>query len=134
LAIEPIADRLPAPENFRHVRRDHKRDPVQDNEERRCRIMIGQQYQKGESSPGQIEDGEVRRLLALSRELLAAHGTPSGCEVSVSKRGRWFVLRGRVGCHATRAAIFGLVPEMEGARWIVDELRCGAVPCSGREV
>lgn len=41
------------------------------------------------------------------------------------RRGNWFLIGGRVDSHQTKSIIFGLVPEIDGARWIVDRLLVG---------
>jgi hypothetical protein len=41
------------------------------------------------------------------------------------RRGRWFLIGGRVDTYQTKSIVFGLVPEIEGARWIVDRLHVG---------
>jgi hypothetical protein len=47
------------------------------------------------------------------------------CAVEVDRQGKWFILRGKVNSHLTRSHLFDLIPEIDGARWIVDQLRVG---------
>ena len=41
------------------------------------------------------------------------------------RRGHWFLIGGRVDSHQTKTIIFALVPELDGARWIVDRMHVG---------
>jgi hypothetical protein len=68
-------------------------------------------------------DPHVRKLLRRSREILERRGVHQSCSVDIERRGRWYVLRGRVDSHRTRSQLFGMIPEADGAQWIVDHLR-----------
>jgi hypothetical protein len=59
------------------------------------------------------------------KQFLADNSLEEKCEWEVQKDGRWFVLKGWVDSHVTRSALFGLVPEDDGAQWIIDYLRVG---------
>jgi hypothetical protein len=51
-----------------------------------------------------------------------------GCTtVTVNRRGRWYVLEGRVDSSATKAKLINSVPEQDGARWVVDRLVVGEI-------
>lgn len=59
------------------------------------------------------------------RRVVEARGLGAECDVVVERDGRWFVLRGRVDSHGTRSALISQVPEIDGARWVVDHLQVG---------
>lgn len=44
-------------------------------------------------------------------------------DVEVKQRGRWLVLKGRVGSAGLKARLIGMVPKVKGARWVIDKLR-----------
>lgn len=64
-------------------------------------------------------DGFLRSV----REYLAREGLESGVDVCVARRGPWFVLDGCVQSQRLKASIIGLVPEVDGHRWVVDRVR-----------
>ena len=55
--------------------------------------------------------------------MVAAPGDSSLYNVDVSMDGEWCVLEGTVDSHGTKAALFSLVPSLEGRRCIVDRLQ-----------
>jgi hypothetical protein len=60
-----------------------------------------------------------------SRRFLRERGLARTVSVRVEKRGKWLVLRGQVDSAGTKSALFGLVPRVGGAAWIVDHLHVG---------
>ena len=56
-------------------------------------------------------------------KMIDALGLHDTCVVKVEKDGHWFVLRGTVDSHRTRTALISMVPEIDGACWVVDHLR-----------
>jgi len=71
-------------------------------------------------------DIEVRRLMRRAEGYLSEQALAEACSLAVKKQGRWFTISGKVDSHRTKTALFGLVPEHDGARWIVDRLRVGS--------
>jgi len=68
---------------------------------------------------------EVTDLSNRARSIVSDIPRGFACDVEVSKEGRWFTLSGRVGTQHEKSALFELVPEIDGARWIVDRLHVG---------
>lgn len=70
-------------------------------------------------------DTDLRSLSRSFQGYLEEQDLCETCSLEVAKQGEWYVLKGQVDSHRTRAELFGLVPEHDGARWIVDELHVG---------
>lgn len=47
------------------------------------------------------------------------------CRIEVMEDGPWTIFDGRVDSQSTKTRLFGLVPQVDGAQWIVDRLRTG---------
>jgi hypothetical protein len=60
-----------------------------------------------------------------SRRVLEERGLDREYRLQVVRHGRWFLIAGRVDSHQTKSILFGLVPEIDEARWIVDRLHIG---------
>ena len=71
-------------------------------------------------------DPHVRRLIERADRYLSEKDLAQRCSLMVERQGRWFMIAGRVDSHRTKTAIFGLVPEQDGAQWIVDRLHVGS--------
>lgn len=71
-------------------------------------------------------DPDVRRFIERADRYLSAEVLAQRCSLMVEKQGHWFMIGGRVDSHQTKTAIFGLVPELDGAKWIVDRLHVGS--------
>jgi osmotically-inducible protein OsmY len=65
---------------------------------------------------------DLRAFVERSRRFLKNAGHCGECRLEVEKRGRWFVLRGRVGSQLVKSRLIGMVPKIEGAQWIEDRL------------
>ncbi len=70
-------------------------------------------------------DTDLRSISRTLQGYLEEQDLCEMCSLEVAKQGDWYVLKGKVDSHRTRAELFDLVPEREGARWIVDELHVG---------
>lgn len=68
---------------------------------------------------------EVDGLARRARQLIGQGEKLAPCKVSISMQGRWFTISGRVDSQRTKSALFELVPEIDGARWIVDRVHVG---------
>jgi osmotically-inducible protein OsmY len=66
----------------------------------------------------------ARRIRRLLRD--GKGGAP--CNLQVERKGNWFTLEGRVETQRMKSAIFEMVPEIDGARWIVDKIHVGPDP------
>jgi len=79
-----------------------------------------------EKSPVVVRSGtshpDLRDFVRRSRSFLEKVDECGECSLEVEKRGRWFVLRGRVDSQLTKSRLIGMVPEVDGAQWIVDRL------------
>lgn len=64
-------------------------------------------------------------FLANGDRVLEERGLDREFGLRAFRHGRWFLIGGRVDTHQTKSIVFGLVPEMDGARWIVDRLHVG---------
>ena len=64
-------------------------------------------------------------FLESGQRALEERGLDREFGLRVFRRGRWFLIGGRVDSHQTKSIIFGMVPEIDGARWIVDRLHVG---------
>jgi hypothetical protein len=62
-------------------------------------------------------------MLRKSREVLAERGVEDLCDLEVLRDGNWFILDGNVDSQTTKTELLSLVPEIDGASWIVDRLR-----------
>jgi hypothetical protein len=71
----------------------------------------------------EAQDPLERAYLERYAKMIDALGLHDTCVVSVEKDGHWFVLRGTVDSHTTRTALISMVPEIDGACWVVDHLR-----------
>jgi len=60
-----------------------------------------------------------------SLEFVDAKGVRDECDFSVRRDGPWCVFDGKVDSLSTKTALFAMVPEVDGAMWIVDKLRTG---------
>ena len=60
-----------------------------------------------------------------SEEVVNARGVRTECEFSVRRDGRWCIFDGQVDSQSTKTELFGLVPKVDGALWIVDKLQTG---------
>jgi hypothetical protein len=67
----------------------------------------------------------VINLQKRSEEVVNARGVRAQCDFTVRRDGRWCVFDGRVDSQSTKTELFGLVPEVDGAHWIVDRLQTG---------
>lgn len=56
-------------------------------------------------------------------EAVDVRGVRDDCDFSISRDGPWYVFEGTVDSQATKTELFALVPEVDGAQWIVDKLR-----------
>lgn len=65
---------------------------------------------------------DLRDFVERSRRFLERRDACGDCRLEVEKRGRWFILRGRVDSHPTKSCLIGMVPKVKGAQWIVDRL------------
>jgi len=83
--------------------------------------VTGAVERTGPSSP--VE--ELRRSV---RALLSRSAAGEWCTVRVERRGRWFELTGIVDSQRTRTALFALIPERGGRRYVVDKLRVSYAP------
>jgi hypothetical protein len=68
-------------------------------------------------------DGVAGLIQERSERLLAQRGVDDYCAVAVEQQGRWTVFWGQVDSQATRIRLFSMVPEIDGERRIVDNLR-----------
>jgi len=71
------------------------------------------------------EDPAVRDLLERWRQLLSGRENAEDCIIQVKKQDHWFTLEGWVDSFGTKGLLFSLVPEFDGARWIIDRIRVG---------
>jgi hypothetical protein len=65
------------------------------------------------------------KLQKKSEEVVNARGVRAECDFRVRRDGRWCIFDGRVDSQSTKTELFGLVPEVDGALWIVDKLQTG---------
>ena len=71
----------------------------------------------------------TRDLERKSLEVVDARGVRDGCDFRIRFDGRWCIFDGEIDSPSTKTELFALVPEFDGALWIVDKLRT----VSGRE-
>lgn len=77
----------------------------------------------GPASRSPEGDPLERVYMERCRQLIDGLDLRDRCAVRVEKDGHWFVLRGTVDSHRTRTALICMVPEIDGASWVVDHLR-----------
>jgi hypothetical protein len=70
-------------------------------------------------------DPEVRDLLDRWHQLVSGRENARDCIVKVKRQDHWFILEGWVDSFGTKGLLFSLVPEFEGARWIIDRIHVG---------
>ncbi len=58
----------------------------------------------------------------------------SDWNVQVRQEDHWFVLTGWVDSFGTKGRLLSAVPEIEGARWIVDRIRVGFTGVTGQRL
>lgn len=73
-------------------------------------------------TPGGELTPDLRAFIDRSRRFLCKIDECGECRLEVEKRGRWFVLRGRVGSQPVKSRLIGMIPKVEGAQWIEDRL------------
>jgi len=71
-------------------------------------------------------DSCLNDFIKSSEQVLRERGLGSEFGLQVFRHGCWFFIGGRVDSHQTKSIIFALVPELDGARWIVDRLHVGS--------
>lgn len=76
-----------------------------------------------QSSLPSIHDEEALRQRA--RKLLQEKAQGDAFHLKISQQGRWFTLEGRVESQHIKSKIIEIVPEVQGARWIVDRIHVG---------
>jgi hypothetical protein len=76
-------------------------------------------------SEGSNDPRPHQRLERKSLEMVERQGVRQACEFKVLEQGRWTIFDGKVDSQSTKTRLFGLVPEVDGAQWIVDRLRTG---------
>ena len=59
---------------------------------------------------------------------LKERGVNHFCKVTVTLKGRWFELSGKVDSYWTRSVLFSLVPKKNGRRFIIDKLQVVTFP------
>jgi hypothetical protein len=85
-------------------------------------------FSAAEECVGEVDhpgDPYLEDFLESGEQILEKLGLDREFGLQVFRRGCWFLIGGRVDSHQTKSIIFSLVPEMEGARWIVDRLHVG---------
>ena len=85
-------------------------------------IQATEEYVEEIDHPG---DPYLDDFLEIGDRVLSERGLGREYWLRVIRHGHWFLIGGRVDSHQTKLIIFGLVPEIEGARWIVDRLHIG---------
>jgi hypothetical protein len=70
-------------------------------------------------------------MLRKSLEVLAERGVEELCDLEVLRDGNWFIFDGSVDSQTTKIELLSLVPEIDGASWIVDRLRVAGQKTSG---
>jgi hypothetical protein len=85
-------------------------------------IQTTEEYAEGIDLPG---DPHLDDFLENGHRALSERGLGREYGLRVVRHGRWFLIGGRVDSHQTKSIVFALVPEMDGARWIVDRLHVG---------
>jgi len=70
-------------------------------------------------------DPYLNDFMRSGERMLEERGLDREFGLRAFRRGRWFLIGGRVDSHQTKSIIFSLVPEIDGARWIVDRVHVG---------
>lgn len=76
-------------------------------------------------SEGVAPDQQVVEVMVAWQRLVDGGQVDRGCRVEVERQQHWFVLSGWVDSFQAKCRLMALVPEHEGARWIVDRIRVG---------
>lgn len=85
------------------------------------------------TSQGTQPDAQVVELMADWQGLVDAGEVTRDCQLEVTRQEHWFVLSGWVGSFGAKCRLLALVPEHDGARWIVDRIRVGRPEASTSE-
>jgi hypothetical protein len=72
---------------------------------------------------------ELEALLVRWQQHLSEHGLIGKCDVRFDRRENWFILDGWVDSFRTKCRLLDMIPEIDGARWIVDRIRIGRPLC-----
>jgi hypothetical protein len=70
-------------------------------------------------------DPELLAFVQRWQTLIEERGICQDCMIEVEREDHWFVIHGWVNSFGTKGMLFELVPEIDGARWIVDRVRVG---------
>ena len=73
---------------------------------------------------------ELEELQSRWHQYVSENGLADKCEVNIDRRENWFVLDGWVDSFKTKCQLLDMVPEIDGARWIVDRIRIGRPLCA----
>ena len=85
-------------------------------------------FSAAEEYVGEVErpgDPLLNDFLSDGEQALEELGLDREFGLRAFRRGPWFLIGGRVDSHQTKTIVFALVPEIDGARWIVDRLHIG---------
>jgi len=74
---------------------------------------------------GAAPDAQLIEVQAAWQRLVDSGQVDRSCRVEIARQEHWFVLSGWVDSFGAKCRLMALVPEHEGARWIVDRLRVG---------
>ena len=72
------------------------------------------------------DDWKKESFIEKAKKLFSDRGVTDRCDLSVQKEDGWYVLKGRLDSHHTKARLFRLVPKQGGGRWIIDKLKIGS--------
>ena len=70
-------------------------------------------------------DSVLVMMMERWQALTLRRGVIDLCDVRIGRQDHWFVLEGKVDSFGTKCDLLALVPEFDGARWIVDRIRVG---------
>jgi hypothetical protein len=85
--------------------------------------MANQLKTKDQVTDSESGNTDIHILRLQYRELFASLNLHQKFNVEAEKKGNWFVLKGQVDCQRTKLELFRIVPQVDGARWIVDHVQ-----------